>query len=347
MQLTVVWNNPTETTGTTLVQFGHAETVGESTTIHFPAITQVASVDSLSLGIGWTIQNQPYATSNEGYSFIKVATSSNPTLQVLSDYAGGCDDSTPCADGQYLTVGGSGDSNDNPAGAWASNRSDDELYNVAPFLQVGDTSLTINSLNPRGDDTIFMLVLNLPYVYALSNVTFDGNGATSGSMATQTGIDPANLTRNNFTRNGYTFAGWNTAADGSGISYANGVNYDFATDLELFAQWTENSVTAKKPVSTTISGFSQGKAFLPASVKAKVKAFLKKHPGYKHIVVTGYTEGPTVLKTDRKLSLARASQTYKYIAKSLKAHFTTKKLKSFQGKTVGVKFRKIKIELND
>ena len=40
-------------------------------------------------------------------------------------------------------------------------------------------------------------------------------------MAPETGSAPAALTANAFTRTGYTFAGWNTAADGSGTAYAD------------------------------------------------------------------------------------------------------------------------------
>jgi hypothetical protein len=41
---------------------------------------------------------------------------------------------------------------------------------------------------------------------------------------------------------GHVFAGWNTAADGSGTSYADGSLYSFAADLGLYAQWTAQNV---------------------------------------------------------------------------------------------------------
>jgi hypothetical protein len=40
------------------------------------------------------------------------------------------------------------------------------------------------------------------------------------------------------TINDYVFAGWNTAANGTGTSYANQASYAFTSDLTLFAQWT-------------------------------------------------------------------------------------------------------------
>ena len=54
-----------------------------------------------------------------------------------------------------------------------------------------------------------------------------------------------NLTANDYTREGYTFAGWNTAADGSGTSYTdeqsvNNLISDPNGEIVLYAQWTPN-----------------------------------------------------------------------------------------------------------
>jgi uncharacterized repeat protein (TIGR02543 family) len=68
-------------------------------------------------------------------------------------------------------------------------------------------------------------------------VTFNANGGT-GSMSNQIASTATNLTSNAFTRSGYTFSGWNTAADGSGTSYANTASYPFTSDATLYAQWT-------------------------------------------------------------------------------------------------------------
>ncbi len=90
-------------------------------------------------------------------------------------------------------------------------------------------------------------------------VTFMANGGT-GTMAPQVANIPTALTANTFTRTGYTFANWNTAANGSGVSYANGATYSFADDLTLYAQWTANAYTVtfdanggSAPVPTTKS----------------------------------------------------------------------------------------------
>jgi uncharacterized repeat protein (TIGR02543 family) len=79
-----------------------------------------------------------------------------------------------------------------------------------------------------------------------NTVTFDTNGG-SGSLASQSGSSAAALTPNegNISRSGYTFAGWNTAANGSGTSYADGASYPFTSSTTLYAQWTAaaNTVT--------------------------------------------------------------------------------------------------------
>jgi uncharacterized repeat protein (TIGR02543 family) len=75
-----------------------------------------------------------------------------------------------------------------------------------------------------------------------SSVTFNSNGGT-GSMSNQTANTATALTSNSFTRPGYTFAGWNTAANGSGTAYADGASYSFSSSTTLYAQWTCNSGT--------------------------------------------------------------------------------------------------------
>lgn len=70
-------------------------------------------------------------------------------------------------------------------------------------------------------------------------VTFDANGG-SGTMANLAIVagTAKTLTANTFARTGYTFAGWNTAADGSGTSYTNSQSVTLYANTTLFAQWT-------------------------------------------------------------------------------------------------------------
>lgn len=79
-----------------------------------------------------------------------------------------------------------------------------------------------------------------------ANITFSANGGT-GTMDDQSIINSSaetTLSANSFTRTGYTFSGWNTKADGSGTSYADGATISGLTDeITLYAQWTTDSYT--------------------------------------------------------------------------------------------------------
>ena len=92
-----------------------------------------------------------------------------------------------------------------------------------------------------------------PYQYAIA---FDANASpVSGSMAEQSGLSYTNTTTrlqpNAFTRTGYVFAGWTTAASGSGTVFADqatvggekfGVTADGQT-VTLYAKWSAKSYT--------------------------------------------------------------------------------------------------------
>ncbi len=92
------------------------------------------------------------------------------------------------------------------------------------------------------------------------NVSFDGNGATGGSMSPENANTSTALTTNTFTKTGYTFSGWNTAANGSGTSYAGGANYPFTAATILYAQWTATSYKATSyKVTFAANGATRGK----------------------------------------------------------------------------------------
>ena len=52
-------------------------------------------------------------------------------------------------------------------------------------------------------------------------ITFDGNGATSGTMEKQTLSVGEKLQANQFVKEGYLFSGWNRAVDGADVGYGN------------------------------------------------------------------------------------------------------------------------------
>ena len=97
-------------------------------------------------------------------------------------------------------------------------------------------------------------------------VTFEANGSTEypvkGEMAPQTVNAKTDtvLNANTFTREGYNFLNWNTAADGTGDSYADGATVNLTENTTLYAQWEDNhsltKVINKKDATCTEDGYT-------------------------------------------------------------------------------------------
>lgn len=75
-------------------------------------------------------------------------------------------------------------------------------------------------------------------------VTYDSNGG-SGAPAAQTkeAGTPLTLSSVEPVRSGYIFTGWNTAADGTGATFAKGATYSIDADATMYAQWYEITQT--------------------------------------------------------------------------------------------------------
>ncbi|QJD82707.1 hypothetical protein HH215_05600 [Cohnella herbarum] len=81
-----------------------------------------------------------------------------------------------------------------------------------------------------------------------NTVTYNGNGSTGGTVPTDSNPYEQNATvtvlgnTGSLVKTGNTFAGWNTAANGSGTSYVAGATFTMAAaNVTLYAQWTANS----------------------------------------------------------------------------------------------------------
>ena len=81
-------------------------------------------------------------------------------------------------------------------------------------------------------------------------VTFDANNGT-GSLPAQKAAwtEPLKQNAGAITRAGYTFSGWNTAANGSGTTYADGAPFNFGQNSTLYAQWTPNAPSAQQLIN--------------------------------------------------------------------------------------------------
>ena len=115
-------------------------------------------------------------------------------------------------------------------------------------------------------------------------VTFSSNfgTATTSSQSISTAGN-VNLSVNTFNRAGYTFAGWNSAANGTGNSYSDSQPVTLTTDLTLFAQWSATSQT----VSYNLNG---GSGTLPTQANVATAATFTVASGT-GLTKAGYTFG--------------------------------------------------------
>lgn len=82
------------------------------------------------------------------------------------------------------------------------------------------------------------------------SITYDDNGATSGTAPIDSDspydIDDVVIVcgnTGNLEKTGYTFSGWNTAYDGSGITYTAGQTFTITENTILYAKWVINQYT--------------------------------------------------------------------------------------------------------
>lgn len=174
--LLVVFNDATATEKTVIVMWGGQNTAGDNFSVTLAQPIDPSATGALmdmGLGIGFSYQ----LNGSQQYSRVDI------NSQRLTSAAGGEDDGAS-ADGALITVGGIGDVNSNPAdpnAAPTNPLSDDELYNVLPFITNTTTSLTISTLNPSNDDNVFLAY------FALSGAAIIGEGILL-SQTSSTGV---------------------------------------------------------------------------------------------------------------------------------------------------------------
>lgn len=89
--------------------------------------------------------------------------------------------------------------------------------------------------------------------YAL---TYDANGGSNAPAESNTYNqgDSVTISSTAPVRSGYQFTGWNTAADGSGTSYAAGATFSMGnTNMTLYAQWVDTTAPGQVTLSDTLS----------------------------------------------------------------------------------------------
>ncbi|WP_281890457.1 InlB B-repeat-containing protein [Paenibacillus sp. YYML68] len=119
-------------------------------------------------------------------------------------------------------------------------------------------------------------------------VTYDGNGSTGGTapaVVTQSYNSTVTVSGNTGTlvRTGYTFAGWNTAADGTGTDYAGGATFTLVGNVTLYAKWTADSYTV------TYDGNGSTGGTVPAVVTQSYNSTVTVSGNTGTLVRTGYS----------------------------------------------------------
>ena len=147
--------------------------------------------------------------------------------------------------------------------------------------------------------SVLMLILTTFVVSVPANafpevhtVTFCENSNFSDSViAFETGTTSQSLTllqnlSPSFVNSGFIFEDWNTSADGSGASYANGSTYLFNSDINLFAQWVAIPVTHTVTFYENDGASDPVATYLRASVPTQLTSFQSLQPTFTH---TGYS----------------------------------------------------------
>jgi uncharacterized repeat protein (TIGR02543 family) len=131
------------------------------------------------------------------------------------------------------------------------------------------------------------LTLYAQWTKVVYTIAFDGNGSTSGSMSKMTNCNYGSsytLNANQFKRTGYTFAGWNTAADGSGTTYTDKASVKNLSSVNgstvtLYAQWTAYKFYLVLDGNGSTSG-SYSQTFWAETGTCKLPANVYKREGY-------------------------------------------------------------------
>lgn len=161
--------------------------------------------------------------------------------------------------------------------------SDSSITATTPAHALGVVSVLVTT--PDGTNTA-----NTLFTYSATptySVTYSGNSnSNSGGVApTDTTAYSGGATvtvpvNGSLVRTGYTFAGWNTAANGSGTDYAAGAGtFTINADTTLYAKWTINQYTVTFNANTGSGTMAGQTANYNAATALTANAFTK----------TGYT----------------------------------------------------------
>ena len=150
------------------------------------------------------------------------------------------------------------------------------------------------ALNQTGGTVTYTNANNQPcYVIGVHvvvpeyTVTYYGNGNDEGTAPVDedspygSGSTVTVLGAGTLAKSGNIFAGWNTAADGSGTNYAAGATFTITADTDLYAQWTDVAGSGIIKVQITGGSTSTVTGTIGGSAEVSVQAKSPIDGGYK------------------------------------------------------------------
>jgi PEP-CTERM motif len=141
--LVVVYSLPSLATSTVAILDGFSATTGDTTTLSFSSpLNPLAPgfTAEMRLGIGFSCCSQQSTVTVNG--------------TVITNTAGNNDDGVGGTNnGQLITVGGDDDAFSALLPAYGD---DHERYDLTPYINVGDTAITVDTINPSNNDNIFL-----------------------------------------------------------------------------------------------------------------------------------------------------------------------------------------------
>ncbi|WP_165452515.1 S-layer homology domain-containing protein [Paenibacillus thalictri] len=153
---------------------------------------------------------------------------------------------------------------------------------------------------------------------SLHTVSYNGNGSTGGNVPVDSHSyeEGASVTvmdnSGNLVKGGHSFTGWNTQADGNGMSYAANAGFIMgAADVRLYAMWDANCYTvrygagANGTISATVETVTYGRS--PAAIP-----IVTPHSGY---TFAGWSsDGGTTMLTSEQVAATTVTADMTYTA---------------------------------